>query len=197
MVAPISPPVSDLQGGLDLATVAGRDDRPPDQQQAQQRDAELPGDDHYGDPPGQLSQQGEADQRGAGQRLVGDRIGDLPEVGDQVVSPGQLAVQMVGDRGHHEHAEGRETPAGARDEEAEDEEGDERQSDHREDVGDVPQTDHAALVRAHGPALIRAIRSTPSASTTMARTIWPGTSPIPCTVTEPSTSGPWWAALPS
>ena len=38
------------------------------------------------------------------QRLVGDRVGHLAEVGDQVAAAGQLAVEPVGDRRDGEHA---------------------------------------------------------------------------------------------
>ena len=47
---------------------------------------------------GRSPQQRQADQRRADQRLVGDRVGELAELGDQAALAGELAVDAVGDR---------------------------------------------------------------------------------------------------
>ncbi|GAB3889697.1 hypothetical protein GCM10027612_32580 [Microbispora bryophytorum subsp. camponoti] len=83
----------------------------PDHKEAQQRHPRLAGDDHHGDPPRDLTEVGKAEQRGADQRLVRDRIGDLAEVGDQRVLPGEPAVELVGEGREQEDAEGRKAPA--------------------------------------------------------------------------------------
>ena len=61
-------------------------------------DPDLADQDDHGHPPGQLAQQRQADQRRADQRLVGDRVGQLAELGDQVAPAGEFAVEPVGDR---------------------------------------------------------------------------------------------------
>ena len=95
----VEPDRDRLQDGLDLAAAAGRHHAVPDHDEAQRRDAELADQDDDGDPPGQLAQPGQADQRRADQRLVGDRVDDLADVGDQAAAAGELAVEPVGQRG--------------------------------------------------------------------------------------------------
>ena len=51
---------------------------------------------------GRSSQQRQPDQRRADQRLVGDRVGQLAELGHQAALAGQFAVEAVGDRGDRE-----------------------------------------------------------------------------------------------
>jgi hypothetical protein len=67
---------------------------------ADQRDAQLAAQDHAGHPPGQLALQRKADQRGADQRFVSDRVGDLPEGRHQAPAAREVPVCFVGHGGH-------------------------------------------------------------------------------------------------
>ena len=59
------------------------------------RRGEVQHDDRDGPP--QVAHDGEPDERHSGERLVGDRVGDLAEVRDQVAAACEVAVDLVGD----------------------------------------------------------------------------------------------------
>src|SRR6478672_4107518 len=81
-----------LDQGLELAAPTGRDHATAKDGEAQRRDADLTDEHHPGHPPGQVPEHRQADERRADQCLVGDRIGELPELGDQVVASGNPTV---------------------------------------------------------------------------------------------------------
>ena len=203
---------------LDLAAAAGRHHAVPDDHEPQHRDADLADQDDHGDPPRELVEPRQADQRRADQGLVGDRVGDLAEVGDQPAPPGELAVEPVGQRRDAEDHGRRDPPAALAAVVV--------QQQHREDrheqephegqrVGDVPDADRRASPAAPpgpsrppaGPVSRRRSSRLPRDGPPGRRPRWPrpcarGPSVSPATgnrrparvVVEPSTSGPWWAA---
>ena len=100
----------DLDERLGLAAGAGGDHAVPDHREPEQRDADLPDQDDQGHPPGQVAEHGQPDQGGPGQCLVGDRVGDLAEVGDLPTLAGDVPVIPVGDRGDGEDPPGDPPP---------------------------------------------------------------------------------------
>ena len=99
-----------LQQGLELAALARRDHPSLDDPEAKQGDADLTSEDHHRHPPGKLVERGKRDQGGAVQRLVGDRVSNLPEVRHQVAGARHLAVKAVSDRGQCVDRPGGDTP---------------------------------------------------------------------------------------
>src|SRR5262245_14839836 len=72
-----------LQSGLHLPAAAGRNDTMLDNPEPQQGDPDLPDKHDNGDPPRQLTERRQTDQRGPGQGLVSDGVGDLTEIRDE------------------------------------------------------------------------------------------------------------------
>ena len=125
---------------LSLAAPAGRDDAAPDDPEPQAGHGHLPDDDDAGHPPWQRAQVRQGDQSGPGQRLVGNRIGDLAEVSDEAPPPGQLAIEQVSHRGERKgHERDRPVASTARQQEPH-EDWHQGQAEHRQAVGHV---DHA------------------------------------------------------
>jgi DEAD/DEAH box helicase len=94
-----------------------------------------------GDPPPELADQRQPHEGHPGQRLVGDRVGDLAEVGDQVAAACDVAVDLVGDHRGHEEQERDGTPQhrlAVVDEQRPREERDHQDPQRGERVGEVP-----------------------------------------------------------
>ncbi|CAI7678341.1 unnamed protein product, partial [Penicillium discolor] len=72
------------------------DDQPMD------GDPPLADEDDHHDPPGDLAQDRQPDESGAGEELVRDRIPQLAEVADDVVATCEVAVDPVGRDGDDE-----------------------------------------------------------------------------------------------
>src|SRR4029453_2817047 len=192
-----------LQSGLHLPTAARRNDTMFDAPKPQQGDPDLADKHDNGDPPRQLTEGRQTDQRRPGQGLVCDRVGDLAEVRDEPTAAGEIAVEPVGHRRHHEGQESGDSPTGvvpAVVEQKNCEHRDKQQAQHGQRVGDVPGAGRlcdrrgqrvgltvqipplgrgrsgAALtgLGAHlGAPIITACRSAPTASTTRAGTSCP------------------------
>ena len=93
-------------------------------------------------PPRQVVQDRQAHQRRTDERLVGDRVGQLAELGHQPAGAGDLAVEPVGERGGGEGAPGRDPPAGLVTGAGEQEHGEERHehdAEAGERIGQVPR----------------------------------------------------------
>ena len=172
----------------------------------QQRHAPLAQQHDDGDPPPDVADERQPDEGHAGDRLVGDRVGDLAEVGDQVVLAGEVAVDLVGDHRDDEQGEGHPAP--------------QRSSRRRRAAAPSRRTAPSrsaawsgrwamfqlltwrapccgSVIRSLRPR--RAIRSTPSVATTSAATQVADARRRRrrSAYVVPSTSGPWWAARPS
>ena len=174
-----------------------------------------------GDPPGQVAEHGQPDQRRPGERLVGDRVGDLAEIGDLAALAGDVPVVPVGDRRDGENRPGDPPPGGvvpALGEQGEQEDRHQDQPQHGQRVGQIHQrhrwwrpfghreaTRQATRVgrapRASTSSAV-ATRSMPSLPTTRQRTRSPGRrvrsagSRRRRCVTLPSTSGAWCGPRP-
>lgn len=85
-----------LRDGLELAHPRGGDDVIARHHQPVHGDADLAHKHDDRHPPGQLAEDREPDERTAGQRLVGDRVEELSEIGDDLVLAGEVAVDAVG-----------------------------------------------------------------------------------------------------
>jgi hypothetical protein len=130
---------NDLQQRLDLAAPTGGDDALPDNPEPQPGDGQLAQQDHHRDPPAELTERRQRDQGRADQGLVGDRVGDLAEVGDQAAAAGDLAVQQVGNRGDAEGHARRDPVAGAARQQEQHERRHHDEPQHGQRVGDVDQ----------------------------------------------------------
>ena len=105
------------------------------------RDADLAHHDDRGDPPGQLAEDRQAHERSAGEQLVGDRIEDLAEVGDEPARARDVAVEAVGrDRDDEHRCRGPAQPAvvAAVGEQHPEEHRREQDAHDRDGVGKVP-----------------------------------------------------------
>ena len=100
-----------LRQALELAAAAGRDHPVAGQHAAHDGDGDLAAEHDRGRPPGQRAEQRQADQGGADERLVGDRVGHDAEVGDLAAAAREVAVDDVGEAGQDEQ---RRRPAGGR-----------------------------------------------------------------------------------
>ena len=96
------PTASGLQHRLELAAPPGRHHPVPDDHEPHHRHPDLADEDDDGHPPGHDPDDRQAHEGHPGQRLVGDRVGHLAEVGDLLAAPREVAVDAVGD---HRHAE--------------------------------------------------------------------------------------------
>ena len=97
-----------LQHGLELAALGGRNHiAPACQNHAPDGDAQLADHDHDSDPPPEITQDIQADQGGDHQCFVRDGVGQLAEIGDDLVFAGQEAVQLIG---KHQQDEGGQSP---------------------------------------------------------------------------------------
>ena len=103
---------------------------------------DLAGQHHHGDPPRQVAEHRQPDQRGADQRLVGDRVGQLAELGDESALAGDVAVDAVGDRRRPRtppRPATRQPRRGRRaGEQGDHEHRHQHEAEHGERVGDVP-----------------------------------------------------------
>ena len=101
--------VDDLQHGLELAVLVGGDgDALRDADDAQHAHGDLAADDDHGDPRGDPVLGHERDERGGDEQLVGERVEELPERGDLLAPPRDVAVELVGGGGEDEHGRGQD-----------------------------------------------------------------------------------------
>ena len=100
-----------LQQRLGLAATTRRDDAVPDDEEAQGGDANLADQDDDRHPPGKVAERRQPDERGAGQCLVGDGVGDLADVGDQAAAARKIAVDEVRHARHDKRGERPHPPA--------------------------------------------------------------------------------------
>ena len=157
-----------------------------------------------GHPPWQVAEHRQGDQRRAGQRLVGDRIGDLAEVGDHAAAPGELAVEQVGDRGDAEDEERHDPRPGAAGHQEGHEDRHEHKPQHGEPVREIDQpgrgrrgprvrasqrSQAARDVPCSCSSIRSATRSTPSDPDTRTRTRSP-------TAQRPGAIAPRWRRPP-
>ena len=85
-----------LAGGFQLSGRAGGDDLSVGHgDQAQPVHREFPGHDQNHDPCGHQPGVNQHDHRGQNQQLVGHRIDELSEIGDNLVLPGNMPVQII------------------------------------------------------------------------------------------------------
>src|SRR5689334_2943755 len=101
-----------LQNRFEFAAAAGGHHAVADDPEAEGGDAPFADHDDDRDPPRELAEQGEADEGRPGEGLVGDRIGDLAEVRDQVPAAGDVTLETVGDDRDDERGGGEQAGAG-------------------------------------------------------------------------------------
>jgi len=108
---------------------------------AQQRHAGLAQADHERDPQRQAVDRDQRGERGADQQLVGERVGDPPERGDQAARAGDVPVGRVGQRGGAEDGGGGRERARLLPQ---------QQHEHQRHEGDPAQRQHVGQVERHG-----------------------------------------------
>ena len=93
----------DLKGGLELSAhrcgnhdIAGHGQAPDGHASFTHRD-------HYDGPPWRLGLNGEHDERSQHERLVGERVRELPEGRHHFPSPRKVPVERIGGGGNHKH----------------------------------------------------------------------------------------------
>ena len=91
----------------------------------------------------------EADQRSADENLVGDRVRELAELGDQAPAAGDLTVDPVGQGRDREHRGGGVPPGGIVTAAGEQEHHEDRDEQEPEDGQGVRDVDHADATRGH------------------------------------------------
>ena len=105
--------VDDLQHRLELAVlVRGDGDALADADDAQHAHGDLTDDDDRGDPGGHPVLRHERDEGGGDEQLVGERVEELPEGGDLLAAPRDVAVELVGGRREMKTAAAARSPQG-------------------------------------------------------------------------------------
>ena len=79
---------------------------------AQAGDQKFPGNDQGHGPNGNYLVSDKANEGGGGENLVGQRIHEFAEIGDELVTPGNLAIEPIGECGEQEQPECRAEAVG-------------------------------------------------------------------------------------
>ena len=85
--------------------VSGQHDPFRGRERAKAGNEKFPGNDERHGPNGNRLVRDKANEGGGGENLVGQRIHELAEIGDELVTPGNLAIEPIGECGEQEQPE--------------------------------------------------------------------------------------------